>query len=800
MYGSKFDNLNKLKEKGFNIPKFEIIKFEDAINNSEEIVKIVENNKNISKKELSDLLKIYIQNNINNDFEINLTCERYAIRSSSNIEDGKYDSFAGQFDTYLNVPPSDLDTKIIECFKSLYNENVLEYLDNKNINMRDIKMNVIIQEMVQSEYSGIIFTANPQGILNESVIVVGKGLGEKIVSDKIRTTSYYYNLNDNLYYFDGKDDYLGKVTVEKLINISQKITQILGKYLDIEFSIIGENIYILQARYITTITDEKPLVLDNSNIVESYPGVSTPLTISFVNSVYSGVFEGVCRRILKNKKELLNLKKVFKNMVGAANGRIYYKISNWYTIIKFLPFSKKIIPIWQEMLGVNNKTYDSEKVKLSFFTRIMTYYNFFNELLKTPQNMKKLNEKFIKINKYFYETFNNSMDEKSVLNLYNEVEKKILSCWDITLLNDTYTFIYTGILKSRLKKKYKNYEEKANLYISGITNIESMKPIKFLIELAYEKDFISDIEYQQRYKKYIEDYGDRNLEELKLESLTFRTNPELLENRIKEYRRDMDKLKETYVNMQYNHKTNDIEEDFITKYIIRKCMNGIKNREISRLNRSRIYGMVRSMVLRLGEIYKAQGIIEEIRDVFYLNFEEIKNLTDFKENMRDIINKRKEDYKLFKSLPAYTRLIFMNNEFDKHHTNINMNKFYNDTKELRGIPCSNGKVRGEVLVITDVNEAKDVKDKILVTKMTDPGWVFLLATAKGVIAEKGSLLSHTAIISRELKIPSIVGVNNLLNTIKSGDIVEMDGTTGIISIIKESEIKRRNGKDELYTV
>ena len=84
--------------------------------------------------------------------------------------------------------------------------------------------------------------------------------------------------------------------------------------------------------------------------------------------------------------------------------------------------------------------------------------------------------------------------------------------------------------------------------------------------------------------------------------------------------------------------------------------------------------------------------------------------------------------------------------------------------------------------------------------MTDPGWVFLLATAKGVIAEKGSLLSHTAIISRELKIPSIVGVNNLLNTIKSGDIVEMDGTTGIISIIKESEIKRRDGKDELYTV
>ena len=77
--------------------------------------------------------------------------------------------------------------------------------------------------------------------------------------------------------------------------------------------------------------------------------------------------------------------------------------------------------------------------------------------------------------------------------------------------------------------------------------------------------------------------------------------------------------------------------------------------------------------------------------------------------------------------------------------------------------------------------------------MTDPGWVFLLATAKGIISEKGSLLSHTAIISRELKIPSIVGVNNLLNTIKSGDIIEMDGTTGVINIVKKEE---RREKDE----
>ena len=71
--------------------------------------------------------------------------------------------------------------------------------------------------------------------------------------------------------------------------------------------------------------------------------------------------------------------------------------------------------------------------------------------------------------------------------------------------------------------------------------------------------------------------------------------------------------------------------------------------------------------------------------------------------------------------------------------------------------------------------------------MTDPGWVFLLATASGVISEKGSLLSHTAIISRELKIPAIVGVENLLNTIHTGDLIEMDGNKGTIKIIKEGD-------------
>ena len=71
--------------------------------------------------------------------------------------------------------------------------------------------------------------------------------------------------------------------------------------------------------------------------------------------------------------------------------------------------------------------------------------------------------------------------------------------------------------------------------------------------------------------------------------------------------------------------------------------------------------------------------------------------------------------------------------------------------------------------------------------MTDPGWVFLLAEAKGVVSEKGSLLSHTAIISRELGIPAVVGIDNLMSTVKTGDVLRIDGATGTVKIVRRAK-------------
>jgi pyruvate,water dikinase len=470
-------------------------------------------------------------------------------------------------------------------------------------------------------------------------------------------------------------------------------------------------------------------------------------------------------------------------MVASSSGRIYYKISSWYTLIKFLPFSNKIIPIWQDMLGVKNKTYDNSKIKIPFFTKIKIYLNTFKELKHVSQNMDSLNNKFIEINDYFYSHFNDKLSTKEVIKLYGVIKDELLSCWDITLVNDLYSFIYTGLLKNRLSKK--NYsEELVNDYISGISNIESLKPVKSIIELAYKKDKLKRKEYKLLYEDYISKYGDRNLEELKLESETFRTNNKLLNKKIEEYRKDKNKLEIIYSDLNKDKVTN-IKEDFITRFISKRAMQGIKNREISRLNRSRIYGMVRSMFLQIGKNLVKEKRIRKREDIFYLTIEEVFNYKKY--NLKKLISSRKKEYKMYKELPGYSRLVFSEKEFDKSHKRINKVTKDEEKDILEGTPTSNGIVKGKALVIEDINDSYDVKDRILITKMTDPGWVFLLINAKGVIAEKGSILSHTAIISREIKIPSIVGVEDATTIIKTGDYIEMDAYKGKIKIMKRGK-------------
>ena len=509
-------------------------------------------------------------------------------------------------------------------------------------------------------------------------------------------------------------------------------------------------------------------VLDNSNIVESYPGITLPLTYSFIKIAYRGVFAGVIGANLKNDTVLAKYDDILDNMIKSHNGRIYYCINNWYTLIDLMPFSKKIIPVWQDMMGVQNLDVDfSKRHNLSMWQKAKFCLNIAKNSLLIPREMKRLSNKFEEVKNYFDENYRENLSVTELLSLFHEIEHKVMDKWYVTLSNDMYAFIWTGFLKRKLKKK----DVEINGYISGIRSLESLKPIRALLEIAQKHGNDANLQRNNEVQEYIKLYGDRSPCELKLEVMTYREDPSLLEQQIREYAKDKTKLDEMLKNLQYKE-TASVEHGFI----LNKARLGIRNREISRLNRSRIYGMVRRIFITIGENLHKDGHIEEPFDVFYLEIGEIQNGNT--DTYRQMIANRKDEYGVYERLPAQSRLVFRGDAL------VDENAPANWTKGFTGIGTSAGCITAEAVVIESPMDNVDVKGKIIVTKTTDPGWVFLLAMASGIVAEKGSLLSHTAIVSRELKIPAVVAVDNAAAVIKTGDIIKIDGETGRVEIVQ----------------
>ena len=774
----------------------------------------------------------------------------FAVRSNFSAEDGGEHSFAGQFLTRLNVKREKVEEAVQEVFASYagsldYKEKAnrgkeeycsqkqgkeelqekaeqgkaeQEKAEQKKAEQRKVGSSVetvIIQEMLFPEKSGVLFTKNPKGLLSEMVAVLGQGLGDKVVEDQENVLTYHYFPGESLYQ-EGKlrDNYMGDekdadlekasrirlenenfadskkdhragtiVLTEKelktLFTLGERIEQLFQKPMDIEFAIEGGKIYILQAREITTLDTHLPIrILDNSNISESFPGICLPLSVSFAKEMYSGIFTSLGRRFLGEK--VSSYKELFQRMVGEFSGRMYYEISSWYDILRLLPFSKKIIPVWQGMLGVSNEEISFSKKKPSFFLKCRIAFLFCYYFFVSQRKMKELDRFFQERYASYTKQVEDEEDVKALFSLFLKMKEDLLREWDITLMNDMVSFISTHL-----------YGKKTAF------SLETMKPVRALsaLKTVAGKHGLDSEEYRREKKSYISAYGDRIEGELKLETRTFRTNEELLDRWI------LDAL-ETEKAEKDCEEPSRSEKSFERKqrksFLYRIAESSCNNREISRLHRTRCFGLMRRIVDKIGE--KTIGF-----DVYYLSLEELEEMLFSGKDFSLKIAREKELRKAYERLPVLSRVKLLgkvdrdplageirvlNYKFVKGKGETERKEDGESTPRVffgRGV--SKGIFRGEVLKIKSLQEIRvaEAKGKILLSYSTDPGWFPYLNMAEGLITERGSLLSHSAILARELEKPAVVNIPNIMEELHSGDIVEIDGDLGICSVVKQKE-------------
>ncbi|MBQ8083509.1 MAG: phosphoenolpyruvate synthase, partial [Clostridia bacterium] len=347
----------------------------------------------------------------------------------------------------------------------------------------------------------------------------------------------------------------------------------------------------------------------------------------------------------------------------------------------------------------------------------------------------------------------------------------VIPRWDITLMNDMYAFLFTALSGKRNKET-----------LSNLSNLASMEPalaMNALAETARQQGMDSDA-YRTQKAQYRKDFGDRCLGELKLETRTYRTDPELVDLYVERLLASGETTPERPKRPAGTTRT--------LNPFVRRARVGIRNREISRLNRTRLYGFARTIFTEIGNALCEMDLLDDPLDVFYLYIPELETYAswDRKEgrDFRRKVAERKKQYEQFAELPPYTRLVY-DGQIHQKQTNGLKTDRPTTPGELTGTGVSHGTAVGEVMVIEQPDLSMDTTGKILVTHSTDPGWVFLIQNAAGIIAEKGSMLSHTAIITRELGKPAVVGVRDATRFLKTGDVVEIDADAGTVRVREE---------------
>lgn len=767
----------------------------------------------------------------------------YAVRSSAVGEDGCGNSFAGQMESYLYVKPCDIRARIQDVINSANSERIRFYREQNGLSNEDVKVGVIVQEMINSEISGVAFSSNPiTGERNSIVISSVFGLGEGLVSGELNADTYTINgekikknivekpykiVFDDEKQFgtkqveneDPKAETLSEEQLKTLVKIIDEIVEIYGKPQDIEWAIADGVLYILQARPITTLENipdktQQEVIWDNSNIIESYSGVTTPLTFSFIKDVYTEVYKqfllmmGVEQELIEDNSDIFQ-------MLGLIEGRVYYNLLNWYRLLRLMPGYEINAGFMESMMGVKQKLTVVPKVKPSKKNK---YVRLFNLLASLVGNLFRLPKDIDKFYAHINDTLCpyedadlNKFSSNELVEVYYELESKLMKRWQAPLVNDFYAMIFYGLLKKQLLKIDENGTLQNDL-LTGETGIISTEPIRRIKEISNKicadektkefflnnsedeiKKHLDEFEVNNDIQAFIKKFGNRCIGELKLETVTYKQDSKLLLYIIKSYVKqgiiDLEKEKANEQNIRHNAEKlvrEKIKSPFFG-FILKNARLRVKNRENLRFERTRLFGLVREIFIALGRNFAYENVIEDKRDIFYLTKEEIFNYvrgTSADVDYKTIIRNRKEEFKNFEAKNPADRFSTFGMVYKSNvYTGETVEQDLGDG-DLKGIGCCNGVVRAKVKIVRSVAESAGLEGCIMVAERTDPGWVPLFPISKGILVERGSILSHSAIVAREMGIPAIVAVNNLLSTLKDGDEVEMDGSSGIIRIIK----------------
>ncbi|TBL79123.1 phosphoenolpyruvate synthase [Paenibacillus thalictri] len=754
----------------------------------------------------------------------------YAVRSSATAEDLPHASFAGQQDTYLNIIGVEAILQhISKCWASLFTDRAVIYRIQNRFDHSQVYLSVVVQRMISSQASGIMFTADPVSSNRKLLSIdAGFGLGEALVSGLVSADCYKVREGEiidkriaakKLAIYGRKEggtetlqldpeqqqhQTLSDQQILQLARIGRQIEAYFGCPQDIEWCLAHDTFYIVQSRPITTLfpipeaNDQENHVYLSVGHQQMMTDAMKPLGLSFF---------------------LLTTRAPMRK----AGGRLFVDVTpllaspaSRTTIVETLGNSDPLIK--DALMTIINrgdfiKSLPDDKVSPNTTVR---YANMPDQLESDPSIVAEL----MKRSQTSIEKLKQNIQTKSGTAVFDFILEDLQELKSILFDPQSTNVIMAAMnasawINENINKWLGEKNAADTLSQSVVGNITSEMGLALLdaadairpypevvafLQHVEEGDFGDELvkfdggqETRDVICAFLNKYGMRCAGEIDITRTRWSEKPTTLVpiilSNIKNFEPNASKRKFEQGRQEALKKEQEVLERLKqlpdgeqkakeTKQRIDLIRNFSGYREYPKYGMVNRYFIYKQALLKEAEQLVHAGVIHEQEDMYYLTFEELREAVRTKQLDDQIISKRKDEYMLYEKLTP-PRVITSDGEIiagEYSRENI-------PAEAIVGLPVSSGVIEGRARVILNMEEADLEEGDILVTAFTDPSWTPLFVSIKGLITEVGGLMTHGAVIAREYGLPAVVGVENATKLIKDGQRIRVHGTEGYIEVL-----------------
>lgn len=714
----------------------------------------------------------------------------FAVRSSALNEDSAQASFAGEFESVLGVKTDEeIRQAICTVRQSRLHARVQAYSQAQGMNVGSQEIAVVIQRLVQADFSGVLFTADPiHGDLMRMTGNLVAGMGDKLVSGQVTASEFNFERTAGNYHGPAE---LEK-TAKTLHRHAHEIENEMGCPQDIEWAVADGKLAILQARPITTLNGYNPVTAEwndtlkgnflwsATNLMEACPDVLTPFTASLRPYV-----ETIGGPSLTIKGYPLN---------GIIGGRFYANLS--VQISAFAPmFKGDAHRAYREMAGWWGQIPEEMEIPLLPVTKQEWQRSVFPGLLRTSHQFAQYRKKvpaFLAQNRQHCASLRTQIEQ-------SESEAALVRLWQDKIVPSYRDGIFYVVATAsdaqvRLEQELKILvgTDDANALLSNLSGLSSR-----LESLGPMAGLGMVLRGEMSREAYLEAYGHRGENEGECAWPRPIEDPAWLDRQLDEWAKapmDVDarlaRQRDAYQAAwerfcaQHPQKANAMQKR------LAKAAQDACRREVVRSEATRGMTILRAFALRAGQML---GIGEE---VFFLTIEEVLAGLASDTSTFALITTRHETYDRYFILPPYPTLIC--GRFDPFTWAADPNRCSDlfdsrvqtalpaltDEHIIHGVPGAVGVVEGTVRKLERLEDSGQFQaGEVLVTTMTNIGWTPIFPRAAAIITDLGAPLSHASIVAREMGIPAVVGCGNATTRLQTGDRIRVDGSQGLVEIL-----------------